>query len=134
MKKILFSVAAIMIFGSSISTPAFAIKQFGDAWKEYYEKTSANDDFKKLVADAKCNVCHIQGEKKTKHNPYGEAVEELLKKKNYPTERFKKEPEKCKEEIEAAFKTVEAVKSKDGKTYGEMIKAGQLPGGDIEGK
>ena len=134
MKKILLSVTAILIFGSSLSTPAFAIKQFGDAWKEFYEKPSKNEDFKKLVADAKCNVCHIQGEKKTKHNPYGEQVEELLKKADYPKERFENEPAKVKEEIEAAFKKVEAAKAKDGKTYGEKIKAGELPGGTIEGK
>jgi hypothetical protein len=134
MKKILFSLAAIMIFGSYVSTPAFAIKQFGDAWKEYYEKSSTNEGFKKLVADAKCNVCHIDGEKKTKHNPYGEEVEGLLKKKDFPADRFKSEPEKCKEEIEAAFKKVEAAKAKDGKTFGEKIKAGELPGGDIKGK
>ena len=134
MKKILLSVAAVLIFGSSLSTPAFAIKQFGDAWKDYYEKPSTNDDFKKLVADAKCNVCHIQGEKKTKHNPYGEEIEQLLKKADFPKDPLDKWTPKDREAVEAAFKKVENIKSKEGKTYGEKIKAGELPGGNIEGK
>jgi len=134
MKKILLSVAAVLIFGSSLSTPAFAIKQFGDAWKDYYEKTSTNDDFKKLVADAKCNVCHIQGEKKNKHNPYGEEIEQLIKKADFPKDPLDKWTPKDREAVEAAFKKVEDIKSKEGKTYGEKIKAGELPGGSIEGK
>ncbi len=114
--------------------PAFAIKQFGDQFKETYTKDNQNKDFVKLVEEAKCNVCHIEGENKKKRNEYGDAVSELLKKKDFPPDRFKKEPEKCKEEIEAAFKKVEEMKAKDEKTFGAKIKEGKLPGGDVKGK
>ncbi len=100
-------------FGAS-ATPAFAIKPFGEAWKEFYLKDSKNDDFKKLAGDANCAVCHAKDNKK-KRNEYGNAVHELLKKKDYPNDRFKKEPEKCKEEIEAAFKKVEEMKNRTAK-------------------
>jgi hypothetical protein len=134
MRKFIVSLTLASFMVALNQSPALAIKEFGDAWTEFYAKSSDNDDFKKLVAEAKCNVCHIQGENKKKHNPYGEEVEELLKKADFPKERFKKEPEKCKEEIEAAFKKVEEIKAKDGETFGEKIKAGKLPGGDKDGK
>ena len=114
--------------------PAFAIKQFGDQFKETYTKDNQNKEFVKLVEEAKCNVCHIEGENKKKRNEYGNAVSELLKKKDFPPDRFKKEPEKCKEEIEAAFKKVEEMKAKDEVTFGAKIKDGKLPGGDVKGK
>lgn len=134
MKK--FLVCALVVgfsYGTAVS-PAFAIKQFGEAWGEFYVKDSKNEEFKKLAVEAKCNVCHIDGENKKKHNPYGVEVHKLLHKKDFPADRFKTDAAKCKAEIEAALKKVEEVKAKDGKTFGEIIKAGQLPGGDVKGK
>lgn len=119
---------------AGMATPAFATKEFGLQFKDTYAKENENKDFVKLVEDAKCNVCHIEKENKKKRNEYGEAVATLLKKKDFPPDRFKKEPEKCKEEIEAAFKKVEEMKAKDEKTFGDKIKDGKLPGGNIEGK
>lgn len=134
MKKYWLVAALSIVTLGGAATPAFAIKQFGEAWDAYYVKESKNDDFKKLAGDAKCNVCHIKEENKKKHNPYGDALHEFLKKKDFPGDRFKKEPEKCKEEIEAAFKKAEEAKNKDGKTFGELIKDGKLPGGNVDGK
>lgn len=122
-------VAFVFVAGSS---PAFAIKGFNDQFKLTYAE--GKGDFTKLVEEAKCNVCHVQGENKKVRNEYGEAFKDLLKKDAFPAKRFKEEPEKCKEEIEAAFKKVEEMKAKDGKTFGEKIKAGVLPGGNKDGK
>ena len=124
-------VAVVCVGGAS---PAFAIKGFNDQFKLTYTEGDGKGDFKKLVEEAKCNVCHVQGENKKIRNAYGEAFKGLLKKEDFPAKRFKDEPEKCKEEIEAAFKKVEEMKAKDGKTFGEKIKAGVLPGGDKDGK
>ena len=134
MKRIWITVFIAALAFGSFHSPAFAIKEFGEAWNELYTKDSENEEFKKLVGEAKCNVCHIQGENKKKHNPYGDEVEKLLKKKDYPKDRFKKEPEKVKQEMEEAFKKIEELQAKDGKTYGQRIKEGLLPGGNVEGK
>ena len=126
-----------VVFGIAMSwtaSPAFAIKPFNDQFKATYSKNNENKEFVKLMEEAKCNLCHIEGAKKEKRNEFGEAVATLLKKKEFDAERLKKEPEKCKEEMEKAFKKAEEMKAKDGMTFGEKIKAGKLPGGDVKGK
>ena len=133
MKKWLYLPLFLAVAGWNI-TPAMAIKQFNDQFTSTYAKDPKNEEFNKLVAEAKCNACHIKDENKKKRNEYGEAMAEFLRKKDFPNDRFKKEPEKCKEEIEAAFKKVEEKKAKDGQTFGEKIKAGKLPGGNVDGK
>ncbi len=65
------------------SSPAMAIKQFGDQFKERYTKDNSNEEFVKLVKEANCFICHIDGEKKEKRNQYGEAVATLLKKRTF---------------------------------------------------
>jgi hypothetical protein len=134
MMKRLVAVVLVAIVFVGGATPAFAVKGFNDQFKATYAEGEGKDAFKKLVDEAKCNVCHVQGENKKVRNEYGDAFKDLLKKENFPAKRFKDEPEKCKEEIEAAFKKVEEMKAKDGKTFGEKIKAGVLPGGDKDGK
>ncbi len=134
MKKLLLILVTSASCVGFLGSPVFAIKAFNEAWTEFYVKDSKNEDFKKLSEEAKCNVCHIQGESKKKHNPYGESLESLLKKDDYKADRLKAEPEKVKEELEAAYKKVESEKAKDGKTFKERIDAGMLPGGDKDGK
>ena len=129
MKKFLVCALVVGFSYGIAATPVFAIKQFGEAWGEFYVKDSKNEEFKKAAGEAKCNVCHLE-ESKKKHNEYGLEVKNLLKKKDFPADRFKTDPAKCKAEIEEALKKVEAIKAKDGKTYGEKIKAGKLPAGD----
>lgn len=73
-----------------------------------------------LVSQAdtvKCNVCHF-GDKKTNRNDYGMAVGKALGEKNVM------DAEKIKE----GLKKAEAEKNADGKTFGELIKDGKLPG------
>ena len=133
--KRLFFVFAIVLTATVSSRPALATKEFGEQFMKQYVTDSKNEDFKKLAGDAKCNVCHIEGENKKKHNPYGEATKEAgLLKKPY-MEMIKKDPDKARKEIEAIFKKVEDKKaSGKDKTFGERIKEGLLPGGDTKGK
>ncbi|HSG71386.1 MAG TPA: hypothetical protein VLA12_13280 [Planctomycetaceae bacterium] len=66
---------------------------------------------------AKCGICH-EGETKKVRNAYGKALEKGLgDKKN----------EKEVEAIEAVLKKAAETKSEGGKTFGEMIAAGELP-------
>lgn len=128
--------AAVGLTAAVASPNAFAIKEFGETWAKVYVEKSENEGFKKLAAEAKCNVCHIDGENKKKHNPYGDALEhEGLLKKAFPPKRFKEQPEEVLKEIEAIFKKIEEKKAEgQDKTYGERMKAGLLPGGDAKGK
>src|SRR5262249_51215460 len=90
-------------------------------------------EFAKLVIDTvMCNVCHVQGQEKKVRNAYGTQLSMILKKDNFKAERLKAEPEKCTAEIIAAFEAVAAKKSGDDKspTFGELIAAHKLPGGD----
>ncbi len=130
----LFTLAWFASIAAWTLSPVWAIKQFNDQFTETYVKSSENEEFKALADEAKCNVCHVKDENKKIRNEYGEAVAEFLRKKDFPPDRFKKEPEKCKEEIEAAFKKVAEKTAKDGETFGDKIKAGKLPGGNVEGK
>lgn len=112
-----------------IATPqAQAIKAFKTEFTAKYVKPDSQDPkekaFAEAVAAAKCNVCH-EGRSKKNRNAYGKALDELLDRKT-----DKRNPEK----IQAALKTVAGKKSDpndaDSPTFGELISAGKLPGGD----
>lgn len=135
MKKFLVCALVVGLSFGMTARPAFATKPYGEAWTAFYVTNSKNEDFKKLAGEAKCNACHVDKEDKKKvRNPYGTEVQKLVNKNTIPVAKFKSEPDKAKAEIEAAFKKIEEMKAKDGKTFGEKIKAGQLPGGDVAGK
>lgn len=123
---------AVVLMASAVVQPAFAIKEFGEFWGKNYVEGSKNEEFKKLAGDAKCNVCHIDGENKKKHNPYGEALKEAgLTKKEFPKEKLKD----AAKEINAIFTKAEELKAKGSdKSFGQRIKDGLLPGGDAKGK
>lgn len=127
---------AVALTACVVSPSAFAIKEFGETWVKVYVEKSENEEFKKLAAEAKCNVCHIEGENKKKHNPYGDTLEhDGLTKKNFPPAKFKQQPDEVRKEIEKIFKAAEEKKAEGSeKTFGERIKEGLLPGGDKLGK
>ncbi len=73
---------------------------------------------KDAAEGAKCGICHF-GEKKSNRNDYGKAMGEALGAKDV----------KDATAVEAALKKIEAGKSStDGKTFGDLIKDGKLPG------
>ncbi len=110
--------------------PAWAIKPFEVEFKKMYYKPSGDANEKKL-ADAidkistgegdmksSCAICH-PGKSKKERNEYGMAINKLLKKTD-------KEDTK---KIADSIKTTESEKNAAGKTFGELIQAGMLPGG-----
>lgn len=134
-RLICFSLVCGFAFG--LTGPAWAIKPFQDHFVKIYAGDEANEEFKKLVGEAKCNVCHIDKEDKKKvRNPFGTSLQELLKKDEFPIADFKKDQEKYAERLKEVFKKAEAEKSADEKhkTFGDRIKANLLPGGDKSGK
>jgi hypothetical protein len=135
MKKILIlALIASISLGGFAPSALMAQKAYNDEWKAVYHKDSKDEAFKKLVDEAKCNICHIQGANKKERNPYGAEASKVFKTMKINKESPKKDPEGFKKDIAKAFKELEALKNKEGKTYGELIKAGKLPGGNTEGK
>lgn len=114
-----FAVAGACLFALLIATSSEVSARptykaaFEKAYPELAKKHGKNN---KLT----CAVCHPASEKsKKKRNDYGVAMTKALGKKN----------EKDKDKLKEALKKVAEMKNKDGKTYGELIKAGKLPGG-----
>lgn len=124
--------ALVLGIAAYFSTPSFAISEFGKQWKADYITEETDADFVKATRKAGCNLCHVKGapEKKEARNEYGRALHKLLDKKDFPKEYFKEHPEEAAAKISAAFKKVAEEKSKDGKTFGEKIKANELPATD----
>lgn len=112
-------------------TPSFAISGFGKQFKAQVMESDASDDFKKTVKKANCYVCHVKGEDKKKvRNEYGEAVHKFLDGEDFSKEYMKENPEEAKAKILEGFKKANELKSKDGKAFGEKIKAEELPATD----
>lgn len=124
LRSSLMLVAAVAVVFGAVA-PAAAVKPFLDEFVDMYAD-GTDETFTELVKkEAKCWVCH-QGKKKGNRNPYGEALGELLSKKD----------SKNKEKIVAALEKVADEKSNpddpDSPTFGELIEEGKLPGGDLE--
>ena len=140
MKRVLLVVLAVSLTASMTASPAMAITHFKKVWSDHYTPTGdapgagdVDPEFVKLTKKTGCNICHVKGEDKKKaegRNEYGVALHKFLKAENFDKDRIKSEPEKVQEEIIAAFKKVEEMKSKDGKSFGEKIKAKELPATD----
>jgi len=114
--------ALVVVAVGAAPRQAFAIKEFFDEFKAVYVKPDSSDaNEKALVAaveTAKCNVCHA-GSNKKERNAYGNALADLLD---------KKEDKKNAEKIRQALETVAAMPSADGgPTFGELLKQGKLP-------
>ncbi|GIW99439.1 MAG: hypothetical protein KatS3mg111_2772 [Pirellulaceae bacterium] len=136
MRRLLVGALVLGLCGVA-SSPALAIKQLNDHFKKLYAGDDADEGFKMLVDEAKCNVCHVDRENKKKvRNPYGKALHEVLEEAEFPLAEFKKDPEKYAEELTKLFKKVEGMESgsQKYKTFADRMKAGLLPGGDVKGK
>ncbi|MBA4031111.1 MAG: hypothetical protein C0478_09525 [Planctomyces sp.] len=102
------AVAAAVLGGNS----AEARPPYLAAFKESYSNLADK------AGEAKCTICHF-GESKKNNNDYGTAMKTALGAKNV----------KEAEAIKASLKKIETEKSStEGKTFGDLIKAGELPG------
>jgi hypothetical protein len=128
-RRVVTVVAGLVVAVVALSTarPAFAIKQFSDQFVEVYVKADGTDAEKALAAaveTAKCNVCHF-GKSKKDRNAYGQALADLLD---------KKEDKDNVEKIRASLEKVAAMEGPDGVTFGDRMKAGKLPADAPEGE
>ncbi|MCM2371711.1 hypothetical protein [Aporhodopirellula aestuarii] len=114
-----------------LTTPSFAISEFGKQFKAEVMESDASDDFKKEVKKANCYICHVKGKDKDEvRNEYGIAVGKFLDAEDFPKEYLKDNPEEAKAKILEGFKKAGAEKSSDGSTFAEKIKGEKLPATD----
>ncbi len=82
------------------------------------------ENISEKATEKKCGVCHPGKSKKDK-NDYGVAVGKAL------GAVYKKKTDEAAEALDKALdKAAEQASSTEGKTFGDLIKAGELPGTD----
>jgi hypothetical protein len=127
MKKLAVSLLSVFVLGV-FAQSAFALPAVAKLW---IEDAYAKSPVAEAAKEAKCNVCHF-GTSKKNRNDYGQALSELgVTKANY--DALKGDSEKLNAALKDMFKKAEAAKSVSGKTFGELIQAGKLPGTAPEG-
>ena len=126
MKKVCVCVLLGLVAVAFSLQSASALPPINKEWTDKYVKGNSNAKFVEAVGTAKCNVCHVGTSKKDK-NEYGKAVGKFLTKAKY--NEIKEDTEKAKQYIIDGLNKAEAEKDPSGKSYGDIIKAGELPGG-----
>ena len=76
------------------------------------------------VKEQKCNACHDPKDKK-KRNDFGKAINKHITKDDF--DNLKSDMPKLAKKIEDAIKASLKEKSPSGKTFGELIEAGEVP-------
>ncbi|PHS05516.1 MAG: hypothetical protein COA78_15205 [Blastopirellula sp.] len=133
MKKLicclLFGALAVVMNANEASATSDINKTFIAKYNVKEPKTDSEKALSALAAKAKCNVCHI-GKKKKDRNEFGQAIAKLVDKDEMKALKSAKKTEELTKMITDALNKVEKEKNKAGKTFGELIKAGKLPGGE----
>ncbi len=139
MRKCCLSLCLTMLVTGLLSNVASAHPQFMKALKAKYDFRSVS-----------CYTCHMKGKDPKTDKPYGKDVRNdfgklfvpLLEGKNIDkraeeaAESKKNDDEATAEKLDAgltadfleALDKVEAMKNADGKTYGELLKKGEIEG------
>jgi len=128
---LLLGVATVAAFSA---TPAFALPSFKKLFDQAYVAESGDAAFQEAFKKAGCNACHVKGKPKSMRNAYGEEIAKLIPgdakdRISEAKEAGTDDAEKAKvdKEFMDALKKVEALKSAGGRTYGEILKAHELP-------
>ena len=132
MKRVTRTALATGLVMSLVVSPIYGQTELGTVMKKHYRLRSVS-----------CNSCHIkeaneEAEKsKGKLTPFGQVIEKLVAGQQI-TERLnavkdkEEEKEQVKEAIEKEFaetvKRLDVVKDASGKTYAELIQAGEVDG------
>lgn len=125
--------AVLLVFG--VVSNVSAMPKFKKAFEDKYVQKHPSKEFQELAKKEGCNVCHVKGEKKDVRNAYGDALAKLIEgdaqKRIKDASDKTTEEEKVLKELDEAFGKVEAQKINEeddsSPTYGDKIKAGQLP-------
>ena len=137
-----FRIAALFIVATCLWVlTASALPPFPKYIEEQYAASPEHAKYlamyKALEGEHKCDACHKPGiEKKMKGhalNDYGDAVHKYFKHRDFNKadklgEKDPAELAKARKIVADALEKADAEKNADGKTFGELIKAGSLPG------
>lgn len=127
MKKLLCALFGSLVILAVNVGPAIGIPAFKKQFEEQYVGEEEASPMAASFNEAKCWVCHVEGEDKEINNAYGNALSELLDKDDFKRDRIREEPEAAAAEIVAALEAVELLESPTGECFGERIEAGLLP-------
>jgi hypothetical protein len=129
MKCVIQPLLTVWLALSFVAAPVFGQTELGTVMKKHYKLRSVS-----------CNTCHIkEQEEKSKDQltPFGGVVAKLVEGQKI-TERLnavkdlEEEKELVKEAIEKEFaetvKKLDGMKDASGKTYAELIQAGEIDG------
>lgn len=125
MKKVCVCIVLGLVAIACSVEDASALPPFNKEWTAKYVEGNSNSAFVEAVGTAKCNVCHM-GTSKKQHNEYGKAVQKYLTKAKY--NEIKDDSDAAKKYILEGFQKAEGEKNGGGQTWGELLKAGKLPG------
>lgn len=123
-------VPAVLLLASA----AYALPPIPGYLKESLEGSADHQAFAKTFSElkSKCDVCHKpMADKKAKGhglNDYGQAMHDHLKHKEFLALHKDKKRAEALKLLQDAWKKAEAEKNAEGVSYGELIKAGKLPG------
>ena len=76
------------------------------------------------IKEQKCNACHHPKDKK-KRNDFGQAVNKHITKDDF--NNLKSEKDALAKKVDEAIKAALKEKSPSGKTFGELVEAGEVP-------
>jgi cytochrome c553 len=139
MKTSIVRILLFAIVGFAFTSSASALPPWKPKFQEMFVDDgpqSLKDAFANKVIGS-CKVCHVNGEEKTVRNPFGQALDKLIEGK--AGKRLKAAAEKGdeakaamqsqldKEYLAALEKVLKQSSPSGGGTYGDRIKAGQLP-------
>lgn len=88
------------------------------------QEVTKNSKAAAAIKEQKCNACHDPKDKK-KRNDFGKAVNKNLTKADF--DNLKGDMEKLNKKVEDAVKAALKEKSPGGKTFQELIDAGEVP-------
>jgi hypothetical protein len=128
MRKLCLPLVVAVVFSMGAARPAAAIQQFYNAFVDQYVKDHPDKKFAEMVQkDAKCLVCHQGAKSRKNRNMFGKEVDKLLD---------RQKDMKDAEKIVASLKTALAVhtdpKNDKSETFLDRVKAGKLPGGNLD--
>lgn len=128
MKKVCLTLVLGSCVLALLVNSALALPAFNKEWQAKYVEGNGNAAFVEAATAAKCNVCHDANSKSKKDkNEYGKAVGKHLTKAEYT--KLKTDADAVNKYIIEGLEKTNAEKSSGGKTFGELIKEGKLPGG-----
>ena len=126
----LLSAAAVLVLAAG----AYALPPIPAYVKQSVENSADHKEFATVFAGlkTKCDLCHKPGaDKKAKGhglNDYGEAMHKHLRHKEFMKLHMEKKSAEALKLIQEAWEKAGAEKNAEGKSFGEVIKAGKLPG------